>query len=273
MDLEVHPLVKGLFPPMAAEDFRALCRDIRANGLHEPIWLYEGMIVDGDNRNQACQIENITARFERYEGPDPVGFAVSKNLHRRHLTVADRKRIAARLLKQNPTLTDSEVAKRAGLGSHNTAARVRAQVKAEAAPANGQDDNKDGSSGQGSSPEPAPHIIGEGKPTADASPPTPAPRVESTGRRARGRKPGTAVEQKKAVKPKPAGASPREQWLMAAGTLCKADPEQLGEDLTIIFVDCGGRLRDKVKEWKRRTWLQEISEALGFPWHERHSGA
>ena len=255
MDLEVHPLVKGLFPPMAAEDFRALCRDIKANGLHEPIWLFDGMILDGDNRNQACQIENITARFERYEGADPVGFAVSKNLHRRHLTVADRKRIAARLLKENPTLTDSEVAKRSGLGSHNTAAKVRAQVKAEAPPANGQDDNKDGV------PEARPLVFTTDPPAAQVA------RVESTGRKARGRKPGTAVaKEPEAVKPKPTGPKPREEWLMAAGTLCKADPEQLGDDLACIFADCGGPFRQKVKEEKRRAWLEKIGEALGFPW-------
>ena len=261
MDLQVHPSVKGLFPPMAAEDFRALCRDIKAHGLHEPIWLFDGMILDGDHRNQACQIENITARFERYEGSDPVGFAVSKNLHRRHLTVADRKRIAARLLKENPHLTDSEVAKRAGLGSHNTAAKVREQMKAEAPPANGQDDNKD-------------HEGAEGHPAPPPSRQEAALKKDGTPRLQRGRKPGkTVAKEQEAVKPKPIGAKPREEWLMAASALCKADTEQFGHDLTSIFADCAGPFREKVKEPRRREWLATISAALGFAGHERHSGA
>jgi hypothetical protein len=94
--LEDHELA-CLFPLMPDDELAALADDIEANGLREPLWLYEGKILDGRNRYRACVLKDIDQRVEHYRGKDPLGFVVSKNLHRRHLTESQRAMVAARL--------------------------------------------------------------------------------------------------------------------------------------------------------------------------------
>lgn len=85
MNYEIHPLAK-LIPQMSAEEFANLRADIDANGLIEPIWLYEGMVLDGRHRYTACMELGVTPKFRQFEGVNPIDFVVSENLHRRHLS-------------------------------------------------------------------------------------------------------------------------------------------------------------------------------------------
>jgi hypothetical protein len=98
---EDHPLA-AIFPLMGETDLAALADDIDANGLRDPVWLHEGKILDGRNRYRACLLKDIDPRVEQYRGKDPVGFVVSKNLHRRHLTESQRAMVAARIAKAKP---------------------------------------------------------------------------------------------------------------------------------------------------------------------------
>jgi ParB-like chromosome segregation protein Spo0J len=91
-----HPLA-DIFPPLDEDGLRALAEDIRANGLREPIVLYEGAILDGRCRYRACEIAGVVADTVDYAGTDPVAFVVSKNLRRRHLTESQRAMVAALL--------------------------------------------------------------------------------------------------------------------------------------------------------------------------------
>jgi ParB-like chromosome segregation protein Spo0J len=51
--LNHHPIA-NLFPEMTGSDYDALVKDIKSNGLIEPITLFEGKILDGRNRARAC---------------------------------------------------------------------------------------------------------------------------------------------------------------------------------------------------------------------------
>jgi len=98
-DLEFHALA-NLFPLMEGEPFHTLCEDIRERGMEDPIWLYDGQILDGRNRYRAHQemgLEIDPEQFQVYRGNDPLGFVVSKNLHRRHLDESQRALVAARI--------------------------------------------------------------------------------------------------------------------------------------------------------------------------------
>lgn len=74
-----------------------LSQDIKQNGQKEAVVLYEGMILDGWHRHQACQIAGISTRAHEYKGDDPAGFVESKNAHRRDLTASQRAAIIVAL--------------------------------------------------------------------------------------------------------------------------------------------------------------------------------
>jgi hypothetical protein len=94
--LQFHPIA-NCFPSIEGREFAALVEDVRANGLLVPIKLYEGMILEGRNRFRACSAAGVAPRFEQYAGDDPIGFVVSMNLRRRHLSESQRALVAAKL--------------------------------------------------------------------------------------------------------------------------------------------------------------------------------
>lgn len=91
----------GIFPLLEGREFTELCNDIKANGQREPIWVYEGKILDGRNRFRACTAVGVTPRTAPYAGDDPLAFVLSLNLHRRHLSESQRGMVAAAIANLN----------------------------------------------------------------------------------------------------------------------------------------------------------------------------
>lgn len=91
---ELHPLCT-LFPRMSGDDFAALCADIKANGLRQPIVLHDGLILDGGNRYRACIEAGVKPKFAKHDGSNLVQFVLSANLHRRHMTPGQQAAIVA----------------------------------------------------------------------------------------------------------------------------------------------------------------------------------
>lgn len=128
--LEAHPAAQ-FFPLMGSEEFESFKADIAKNGMHEPIWMCEGRILDGRNRFAACQALGIEPEFRTYTGSSPIAFAWSLNGERRHLTNAQRSAIGVEML---PALKE-EARKR-------QLANLRRGTTAPVPPAPGERDKK-----------------------------------------------------------------------------------------------------------------------------------
>jgi hypothetical protein len=94
--LELHPYCT-LFPACTEEELQTLTDDIRQNGLLDPVVLLDGKILDGRNRDTACAMLGIDPETIEYAGDDPLGFVLSKNLHRRHLNESQRAMVASKI--------------------------------------------------------------------------------------------------------------------------------------------------------------------------------
>jgi hypothetical protein len=118
MSLEFHEFA-NIFPLLGEAELGRLADDIRDNGQQVPITLHEGKILDGRNRYRACVQAGVEPQLATYQGTDPLGFVVTHNLHRRHLTESQRAMIAAKLADL----------KRGGVaGCHKTNASIDALV-------------------------------------------------------------------------------------------------------------------------------------------------
>jgi ParB-like chromosome segregation protein Spo0J len=96
--VKTHPLA-DVFPMMDPASLVQLRSDIKKNGVREPIWVYDGQILDGRHRWMVCKDIGIECPTRQYEGTDPFGFVVSMNLRRRHLDSSQRAMVAAELVK------------------------------------------------------------------------------------------------------------------------------------------------------------------------------
>ncbi len=95
--LPVHPLGE-LFPLVEGDDFEELVASIKAHGLRDPITVQDGMVLDGRNRQRACQAAGVRCDYQPLPaGQDPLTFVIDKNLTRRHLTNSQRAMVAAKL--------------------------------------------------------------------------------------------------------------------------------------------------------------------------------
>jgi ParB-like chromosome segregation protein Spo0J len=99
--MDFHP-VANLFPLLEGPDFDAFVEDVRSHGLQQPIVRHDDQILDGRNRWRACRAAGVEPRFVDFDGPDPVAFVVSANLHRRHLTPSQLAWVADQIANLKP---------------------------------------------------------------------------------------------------------------------------------------------------------------------------
>lgn len=87
----------NIFPMISPDEASALAENIKANGLNDTITLFDGKILDGRNRYEACRSAGVEPRFEEFDGDDDQALELvkSRNLCRRQLTSSQRAVCAA----------------------------------------------------------------------------------------------------------------------------------------------------------------------------------
>ena len=95
--LAVHPLA-DLIPVMADSDLERFLDDVKANGVNDPIILFEGKVLDGKHRLWAAKRLGKPLRIREFKGDDAAArtYVFSANIYRRHLTGAQILAIAAK---------------------------------------------------------------------------------------------------------------------------------------------------------------------------------
>jgi len=78
--------IADIFPLMNPKEFKELKEDIKQNGLMSPVIIYEGKILDGRNRYNACNELGVRIITDEYIGKDALQYVMSTNLKRRNLT-------------------------------------------------------------------------------------------------------------------------------------------------------------------------------------------
>jgi hypothetical protein len=75
----------NIFPEAKQEDYERLRQDIDANGFDEsqPVMLYEGDILDGWNRQKACDELGVAARYQHFVGNDAEAIAYMMRTNKR----------------------------------------------------------------------------------------------------------------------------------------------------------------------------------------------
>jgi 16S rRNA G966 N2-methylase RsmD len=101
----LHPAAE-LFPLIDDSELAGLAEDVREHGLIEPVWLYKDpergtVLLDGRNRARACERAGIdvTEHTRFYAGGDPIGFSISQNMKRRHLTAGQKAAVGSEARK------------------------------------------------------------------------------------------------------------------------------------------------------------------------------
>lgn len=85
----IHPAAE-IPPPLAEDDYKALLDSIAQHGQQHPIILFEGRVIDGRHRYQACCELGIVPRVEHYAGNLTPLEIVRLNLARRHLNAGQK---------------------------------------------------------------------------------------------------------------------------------------------------------------------------------------
>lgn len=80
--------ISELVPKMTKKEMESLKESIKKNGLRVEITLYEGKILDGRHRYEACLSTGVKPRYTEYTGSDPVGYVEDMNINERQLSDA-----------------------------------------------------------------------------------------------------------------------------------------------------------------------------------------
>jgi len=87
--------VTAIFPPMKVQAYADLVAERQTSGLEEPLWRYQGKMIDGRHRYLACKQLGREPTYHEWDGLGSlVLFVVKLNIATRHLSVTQRALLA-----------------------------------------------------------------------------------------------------------------------------------------------------------------------------------
>jgi len=92
-NLTINPDLKSLIPPLTSDEFSQLEANVLADGIRDPIIVWNGTIVDGHNRYNLAQKHGLkfeTLEMQFAEFCDAVDWMVNNQLGRRNLTESQK---------------------------------------------------------------------------------------------------------------------------------------------------------------------------------------
>jgi protein gp37 len=123
--MKVHR-VAARFPALSEEKLIGLADDIKTNGqLHPIIITWDGVLVDGINRLEACELAKVKPNFRKlpksFDEARIVRLIISSNLQRRDLEVGQRAMLALELAPELEAAAKER--QRAGKGADGSGGR------------------------------------------------------------------------------------------------------------------------------------------------------
>lgn len=98
--MRIHKYAE-VIPKATDAEYAQLVLDIKRNGLIHPVVTFNGEILDGRHRWNACKELDIAPKYIEYLGNDPLRYVLSANVKRRHLTDSQRAMISAKLSEES----------------------------------------------------------------------------------------------------------------------------------------------------------------------------
>jgi hypothetical protein len=116
--LQRHPLSEKFSLPTSEDERLALSLDMKSNGQHQDIILFQGMVLDGWERYMGCLQQGLTPQFKEYKGDNPAAVAFGANAMRRKLSSVQKALFGAKYFMHAQSeglskITQKDVAKSA----------------------------------------------------------------------------------------------------------------------------------------------------------------
>lgn len=100
MNIQVNPKFRDLIPPLSADEYRQLTENIVSEGCRDALVVWNGFIIDGNNRYDICQKHGIKFKTEQIEFSDESDakiWIIKNQFGRRNITDATRALLALEL--------------------------------------------------------------------------------------------------------------------------------------------------------------------------------
>ncbi|MCZ2153415.1 MAG: hypothetical protein LC114_05875 [Bryobacterales bacterium] len=115
--IQINPEFRSLIGPLTKEERQQLEANLVAEGCRDPLVIWKGILLDGHNRFEICELRGIPYKTVEIDLPDEEAAKLWIEEHqigRRNLTTDQRAAIAYRIMQRRVALSKQERARKGG---------------------------------------------------------------------------------------------------------------------------------------------------------------